>query len=266
MMNIFNLFNVNIGTPAPSSKVTTKDMSYTTKNHGKLKFPIHVVEKALENAIKNREFEIQMYWNRAKYFWLFVSALWVALGKLLYDWHFLDGSQQNNLYQFVTLFVLSCVGMGLSFAWYMVNKGSKFWQENWEHQINFLENEIIGPSYKTVLSNETIKKRAVFDQKWLGPFPYSVSKINVFISLSSTLLWLLSANIWITMLITKLFSDSIIQIDCCYCFIGNLLFNLIILALVYISSNKLKSTFKLEDREIRISIDGRDMEAHQRKI
>ena len=32
------------------------------------------VEKALEQALKNREFEISLYWTRATYFWALIGA------------------------------------------------------------------------------------------------------------------------------------------------------------------------------------------------
>ena len=131
-MKSFSLFNFNINVAATESEDTSKVITFASDNQKKIVFPGHLVEKALKNAIKSREFEIQMYWKRASYFWLFVSALWVAYGKLLYDWGYLDGLQKDNPFQYTTLFLLSCVGLGLSVAWYFVNKGSKFWQENWE--------------------------------------------------------------------------------------------------------------------------------------
>lgn len=225
-----------------------KDLSFSSDNHRKLEFKKHVVKQALKNAIKSREFEIQMYWKRASYFWLFVSTLWVAYGKLLYDWGYLDGSFKFNqynhfsLYQYSTLFVLSCVGFGLSVAWYFVNKGSKFWQENWEFQINLLENEIIGPSYKTILSEKDIKDRSFFKQSLLGSFPYSVSKINVSIAFSSAILWLLSSNIWVVQLTRKIFATS------CW-LLSNIVFTVICMLFVYVFSKLTKSSFKKHDAD-----------------
>lgn len=202
-MKSFNLVNISINTQATGSKINSKTPTYASETHEKLGFPEHVAEKALENAIMNREFEIKMYWNRAKYFWLFVSALWVAYGTLLYYWKYLEKPPSTNLYQYSTLLVISCAGFILSIAWYFVNKGSKFWQENWEYQINFLENEIIGPSYKTILSDYKIPQRKIFEQKCLGSFPFSVSKINVFVALSNVLLWLMSVNFWFFLLLSR---------------------------------------------------------------
>lgn len=223
------------------------ESSYSTDNHRKLGFPEHVVSKALKNAIKSREFEIQMYWNRAKYFWLFVSALWVAYGKLLYDWGYLDGLFKSNLYQYSTLLVLSCAGLGLSVAWYFVNKGSKFWQENWEYQINFLENEIIGKSYKTIFSDRKINDRSEFDQSLFGSFPFSVSKINVTIAFSSAVLWLVSANIWVLLISLKAqISSKILGTSCCW-LVSMLVFNLICAISACVFSKISKSSFSKHD-------------------
>lgn len=271
-MNPVNLFNISINVPAAGGNETSNDPTYLSKNHRKLEFPKHEIEKALENAIKNREFEIQMYWKRATYFWLFVSALWVALGKLLYDWHFLDGSQQNNPYQFATLFVLSCAGMGLSFAWYMVNKGSKFWQENWEYQINFLENEIMGPSYKTILSDCTIYRRNSFQQECFGSFPFSVSKINVIIAYSNVVLWLISVNVWFLLLLSHKVVSAIISglhpmlkslVDSSPTFLYAA-FNIIIMLALFYFSKISRSGFESR-RDSKLLHSGKILNVHQRR-
>jgi len=248
-MKFIGYFSSKSDVTSNDETVNEKDLTYSSNNHKTLGFPEHVVNKALKNAIMSREFEIQMYWKRASYFWLFVSALWVAFGKLLYDWGYLDGSFIHNLdkystlYQYSTLLVLSCAGLGLSVAWYFVNKGSKFWQENWEYQISFLENEIIGKSYKTVLSDRKIRDRYFFHQKWLGSFPYSVSKINVFIALTSAFLWLVSANLWVVKLSSKILNGK-----CCW-FIEVIIFSGVSILLVYIFSSISKSTFKNHDKD-----------------
>ena len=56
-----------------------------------------------------------------------------------------------------------------------VNKGSKFWQENWEQHVCLLENE---PLYDVFLNPKG-------NGSWYNPFKeydFSVSKINLFLS------------------------------------------------------------------------------------
>lgn len=265
-MNSYNLFNINVSVPATDSNVIGNDLNYASENHRTLGFPRYVVERALKNAIKSREFEIQMYWKRASYFWLFVSALWVAFGKLLLDWGYLDGLNKDNLYQFSTLLVLSFTGLGLSVAWYFVNKGSKFWQENWEYQINFLENEIIGKSYKTILSDRNINVRSEFNQSWFGSFPFSVSKINVIIAFSSAILWFVSTNYWASKLILNKLFYYRMQGLVWWWLVSILLLNLILAIVASIFINISKSSFDPQDPNIfELEFEGKTMFAHQRR-
>src|SRR5690554_293970 len=86
--------------------------------------------------------------------------------------------------------ILSCLGVVFSFAWFCVNRGSKYWQENWEKHVDVLEDEVTGPLYKVVLSrNPHASKADKFRNLLTGPSPLSVSKINQLISLYVTVLW-----------------------------------------------------------------------------
>jgi hypothetical protein len=68
----------------------------------------------------------------------------------------------------------------VSFAWCLVNKGSKFWQRNWEYQVDLLEQAVLGPLYKTVFSKKD------------GSVMYSVSKINILVSQYVCIIFLLA--------------------------------------------------------------------------
>jgi hypothetical protein len=150
--------------------------------------------KALENAIENRKFEISLYWHRATYFWVFIGLIWAALGKVLSDLHALDRGFSISGTQTFILFFITCMGFCLSFAWYLVNKGSKFWQENWELQIAYLEEFLMGPSFSINLSKTADTSSINPFNNPLGADSYSVSKINQLISLANLVLWLLLAS------------------------------------------------------------------------
>jgi hypothetical protein len=60
-----------------------------------------------------------------------------------------------------------------SVGWWLVNVGSKKWQENWEKHIDLLEDLVTGPIYKTVLNEKG----------------YSVSKINLIVSQFVSVIW-----------------------------------------------------------------------------
>lgn len=139
---------------------------------------------ALERALDIRKFEIDLYWRRATYFWTFIGATFAG---------FLAIQASSVLNKQDLSVILSCLGIVFSFAWFCVNRGSKFWQENWEKHVDLLENNVTGPLYKVVLSRNLegcTKREKVRD--WItGPSPLSVSKINQLISFYVFVLWVL---------------------------------------------------------------------------
>jgi len=137
--------------------------------------------RALEYAIKTREFEIQLYWERAKYFWTFIGAAFAAFGVIQKI-----GPGDEKVFLSI---LISCLGLLFSFAWYCVNRGSKQWQENWENHVSLLENDVIGPLFKTVLLRHESQKN-VFRDFLIGPGQFSVSKINQIVSLYVTCFWI----------------------------------------------------------------------------
>ena len=95
--------------------------------------------------------------------------------------------------------ILACLGLVFSFAWVLVNRGSKFWQENWEKHVDMLEDKITGPLYKTVLSRNLKTKNEDFLSHYLsGASEISVSKINQIVSVYIFALWwvLLIYSLW----------------------------------------------------------------------
>ena len=82
-------------------------------------------------------------------------------------------------------FIIICLGLIFSLAWYLVNKGSKFWQENWEKHLDLTEDKVIGSLYKTTISKET------YSSFWNPTKAYavSVSKVNQILSLFVFLVW-----------------------------------------------------------------------------
>ena len=131
--------------------------------------------EALKCALDIRKFEIELYWKRATYFWTLIAAAFAG--------YFALASSQKPHPGLV--FLVSCIGFLLSVGWYLVNRGSKFWQENWERHVDILEDEIMGLLYKTTLA----KSNFCFWKLWSG-YPYSVSKVNQLISLFIAMVWL----------------------------------------------------------------------------
>lgn len=139
-------------------------------------------EKALYQALDIRKFEIELYWKRASYFWTFIAATLAGFIAVQASDEF-SGKGQMSV-------VLACLGFVFSVAWFGVNKGSKFWQENWEKHVDVLEDEVMGPLYKTVLSrNKRMSCTEHIYDFFTGPSHISVSKINQLISLYVVILW-----------------------------------------------------------------------------
>lgn len=137
--------------------------------------------KALEKALDIRKFEIELYWKRAGYFWTFIALTFTSYFLILTS----DKLTDTIKAEFCLL--LAALGVFLSICWYLVNKGSKYWQENWEKHVDLLEDAEIGPLYKT-----TIK----YEEKWwtifnpVAPQKFSVGKINQTLSFAIVLIWI----------------------------------------------------------------------------
>ena len=143
----------------------------------------HYYRKAFEYAVRTREFEISLYWERAKYFWTFIGATLVAFGVVQ------NLSSVNvNKKDFLSV-IISCLGLLFSFAWYCVNRGSKQWQENWENHVALLEDKVTGPLFKIVLTRNNDSFFENIKNVFIGPGPFSVSKINQLVSVYVVLFW-----------------------------------------------------------------------------
>lgn len=124
-------------------------------------------ENAFEKAHQIRQFEIELYWKRTTYFWTILAAILAG--------YFLLLSTENEKIPHKDLYltIVASIGFVFSFAWMLVAKGSKFWQENWENHIDLLEDDFTGSLYKTVIEDKN-KKNNIFSTS----APYSVTKIN----------------------------------------------------------------------------------------
>lgn len=141
-----------------------------------LRFPEKIKKEALKNVLDIRKFEINLYWKRATYFWTFIAAAMAGYISLL----------NSNTPNPKTIYSIILLGIIFSACWYLVNRASKYWQLNWEKHLDAMEDSEIGPLYKTTINREYYKSRWYIP--W-GPLPYSVSKINILLSLFVFFLW-----------------------------------------------------------------------------
>ena len=126
---------------------------------------------AFEKAWEIRNFEIEMYWKRATYFWAFIASTFVGYFALVSSGNYAKPDRFNH----IEVYIIICIGFVLSVAWLLINIGSKSWQRNWEAHVDLLENRFTGPLYKTVNLKRT----------------YSVSKINEIVNFVFVAVWVL---------------------------------------------------------------------------
>ncbi|HYA13210.1 MAG TPA: hypothetical protein VEF33_02610 [Syntrophales bacterium] len=102
------------------------DNKFETKNPKSEKL------KAAFNQVSDiRKFEIELYWKRAGYFWALIAVAFAGYFAIL--------SSQHIPTKFFLSFIVGSIGFVFTFALYLVNRGSKYWQENWENHLDLLE-------------------------------------------------------------------------------------------------------------------------------
>jgi hypothetical protein len=123
---------------------------------------------ALQRSHEIRQFEIELYWKRATYFWVLQAAVFTALGLI---WK--DGAKQ--IPEIVPVALASLGFLTAAAGWFSA-QGSKFWQENWERHIDMLEEEFEGKLHQTA---------------WVGKMGvrWSVSNINDRLILFFVIFW-----------------------------------------------------------------------------
>jgi len=145
-------FNIETGTPSTKGK------------------------RALSLALDIRKFEIGLYWQRAAYCWALIAAAFAGYFAVL--------AAEKLTDRYYLAFVIGCIGLVFTWAWYLINRGSKFWQENWENHVDLLEDASVGPLYKTILHRPGNMTRSP-----VGPLPVSVSQVNLAVSIFTLLIW-----------------------------------------------------------------------------
>jgi hypothetical protein len=130
-------------------------------------------ERAFARACALRDFEIEMYWKRATYFWGFQAAFMATIAVLLTggvkdSWAPLYGS------------AIALSAFIISSRWDTMTRGAKFWQNNWERHVDLLEPYFTGTLYRLYPARRKLPK------------PPSVSRANLSVIRVLELLWLLT--------------------------------------------------------------------------
>ncbi|MCW1931767.1 hypothetical protein OKW52_05690 [Pararhodobacter zhoushanensis] len=129
-----------------------------------------------------------MYWRRSAYLWTLQGAALAGLAVILstgpLNEECLPIAPQTSGHchlvwvRSVVIVAIWCFGVFTAFAWLLLLRGAKFWQNNWERHVDFIEDRISGAIYKTY----PVPKYEA---------PYSVSKINELMAGFTLLMWIL---------------------------------------------------------------------------
>ena len=138
------------------------------------------LKAAFDRVSDIRKFEIELYWKRAGYFWALIAVAFAGYFAIL--------SSKDIQNKYFLSFVVTSIGFVFTFAWFLVNRGSKYWQENWENHLDHMEDTISGPLYKTILERSELS--SLTEKLVTGPLNISVSKINQWVSLFVLFIWL----------------------------------------------------------------------------
>src|SRR5271166_1217907 len=127
--------------------------------------------KILEIAADVRKFEIGLFWQRSLFFWGLIAATFLAYANVK------DTDVKSR-------FAIVCAGVIFSLGWTLVNRGSKYWQENWEQKVSRAEQGVLGV--------HLFRDREPVESKFwpLQARQYSVSKLAISLSDFTLLVWI----------------------------------------------------------------------------
>ncbi len=147
------------------------------------KKPTKKLKQAFKQVCAMRQFEIKLYWERAKYFWTLIGVAFAG-------YFVISTKEKIGEYDYFYTMIIAGIGFIFSFAWHLANKGSKYWQENWENHLDLLEDDVTGPLYKTILQRPLKGDPPSLIEKIItGPAAFSVSKINQWVSAFVIFIW-----------------------------------------------------------------------------
>jgi len=116
----------------------------------------------LRISVETRALEINLFWQRSLFFWGFTIAAGAG---------FLETYTKGS----GIALVISCFGMVCTFAWSLVNRGSKYWQENWENKAEAAAVDVLGGS---LFGNPA----PIHSRRLLGAKRFSVSHLTTALS------------------------------------------------------------------------------------
>lgn len=113
---------------------------------------------------ENRKFEIELFWKRSLFFWGFIIASFYA---------YITLAKENMIFSLMA----ACLGFACSVCWTCVNRGSKYWQEQWEAKLKEFQ------GMDDLYEPKEIKEGEFWSYR------FSVSKLLICLSDFITILW-----------------------------------------------------------------------------
>ena len=114
-----------------------------------------LIKEAYNKAHAIRQFEIELSWKRATYFWAFELVVLGGLGSFFSKYLDILTCKSKLEPTLIALIAISIGGFYITLLWLFVILGSKSWQENWERHIDLLEYTISGNLYKCMLLSDS---------------------------------------------------------------------------------------------------------------
>ncbi len=186
------------------------------------------LKEALKIIIDNRLFEIKMYWVRSTYFIAVMGAILTGYFTLI-----------DKLPQFL----MAAAGYLCAWVWFLSLKGSKFWQENWEHQAEEIQKKLKINIYDLLILKPTYPWNGPGwnPKQWLKAEWFSVSRLNGCLALFAICFWAIILMYWAE---AGLYFYKDIAFYCSFCVIA--IFPILVSWLSYNSLNP-KNFLKLAD-------------------
>lgn len=170
-----NTFYKDTGNQTPE---TVKNMNEKVEENTRL-------YRAFQTALQTREFEINLFWKRALFFWGFISVGFVAYWRVVESIYGKNGFPDSDTLK-IPLIAISVVINLFCLFFHLANKGSKYWQENWEAHIALLEPRVMGDLFMTTIKKDETCFFVTFLKSLFCPaflYDFSVSKLTTFVSL-----------------------------------------------------------------------------------
>lgn len=127
-----------------------------------------IPEERFKASIQARSQELELFWKRSLFFWGLIASTFVGYAATI------DKKGPVSL-------TLACFGFICSLAWTLANRGSKFWQENWEQKVAATEGPVVGELFR---SQEPRQKKGPF-----SGYRFSVSRLAIALSDFAAIVW-----------------------------------------------------------------------------